>query len=225
MCQPGPAAAPGLSQPGRSGGDGFHSTKSPGRACTAPHRPARRPAVRPGCGRTDGHSWIARHREQHVAFRRIGVARRDQRSMISIISAICCGGARLLVRRQRAKRRHVGVEVGRRARGDRGDRLAAVSCGARVDLVVHVGDVAHIGHARIQPPQQPRQHVVHHHRCAHCRHAPGRRPSRRTRTSAHAGGSSGSNRSFRRLRLLCRESVCMGSFLQDKQVFSAKRGG
>jgi hypothetical protein len=41
--------------------------------------------------------------------------------------------------------------------------LAALG-GARVDLVVHVGDVADIGHAREAPPQQPRQHVEHHHR-------------------------------------------------------------
>ena len=38
------------------------------------------------------------------------------------------------------------------------------SARARVDLVVDVGDVADIGDARIEPAQQPRQHVEDHHR-------------------------------------------------------------
>ena len=37
------------------------------------------------------------------------------------------------------------------------------SPGARVDLVLDVGDVPHIGDMRIELAQQPRQHVEHHH--------------------------------------------------------------
>ena len=73
------------------------------------------------------------------------------------------GGARLHVGRQGAECGHVGVEIGRGAGGDGGDRLAGFG-GAGVDLVVHVGDVADIGDARIEPAQQPGQHVEHHHR-------------------------------------------------------------
>ena len=103
-----------------------------------------------------------RHREQHMALRRIGMAGGDQPLDDLDHLRDVFRGARLLVRRQHAECRHVGMEVRRGARGDRADRLAAL-LGARVDLVVHVGDVAHVGDARIQHAQQPREHVEHHH--------------------------------------------------------------
>ncbi len=58
------------------------------------------------------------------------------------------------------------------------DRLAALQR-AGVDLVVDVGDVPHIGHVRVQPPQQPREHVIDDHRpgIAEMREVVDRRPA------------------------------------------------
>ena len=69
------------------------------------------------------------------------------------------GRARLLVRRQFTKGRHVGVVVGSGARGDGADRLARLlrTC---VDLVIHIRDVPDIGNLRIKQAQQPSNDVV-----------------------------------------------------------------
>ena len=75
------------------------------------------------------------------------------------------GRARLPGRRQRAERAHVLVVPGRRLGGDRLDRPSALG-GPRVDLVLDVGDVAHVGDLRlaIDVAQQPEERVEHHHR-------------------------------------------------------------
>ena len=53
------------------------------------------------------------------------------------------GRPRLDIGRQSAERRHVLVKSRRRARRQRGDRLVVLA-GGGVDLVLDVGDVAHI---------------------------------------------------------------------------------
>ena len=103
----------------------------------------------------------AGHREQHVALRGVGVAAGDQclddRDHFRHVG----GGARLDVGWCVADGRHVGVEVGCGAGGQRADGLAGVG-GACGDLVVHVGDVADVGDAGVERAQQPCDHVEHH---------------------------------------------------------------
>ena len=72
------------------------------------------------------------------------------------------GRARLDGRRQAAKRRHVLLEVFVGLFRQIADGNAALGR-ARVDLVVDVGDVAHIGDVlfAVEVPQQPEQHVEH----------------------------------------------------------------
>ena len=72
------------------------------------------------------------------------------------------GRARLDARRQAAQRRNIFLEIIVGRLGQFADRDAALG-GARVDLVVDVGDVAHIGDValRIEMPQQAEQHVEH----------------------------------------------------------------
>ena len=74
------------------------------------------------------------------------------------------GGARLMRGRQAAQRCHIFVIDARGFFRQLADGDAALG-GARVDLVVHVGDVAHIGDMRlaINVAQQPEQHVEHDH--------------------------------------------------------------
>src|SRR3546814_718366 len=68
------------------------------------------------------------------------------------------GRARLDIWLQGAERRHILVEGLRRALGNLADRAAA-GTRRRIDLVVHVGDVARIEHGRIAPLQQTVEHV------------------------------------------------------------------
>jgi len=70
------------------------------------------------------------------------------------------GGARLDAGRQGVQRGDILVEQRRGAGGDGRNRLAAL-LGPGVDLVVDVGDVAHIDDFGIKPPQQAEQHVEH----------------------------------------------------------------
>ena len=100
------------------------------------------------------------HMEEHMPVRLIGVAVRDQLFDHLDHFADMPGGARLDIGRQRAERGHVGVERLGRPRRDALDRLARLGR-PRIYLVVHVRDVAHIGHARIEPLQQPVEHVEH----------------------------------------------------------------
>ena len=74
-------------------------------------------------------------------------------------------------RRQAAEGGDVFVELPVGLLGNLADRLVEPQIGiflrrARVDLVVNVGDVAHIGDVvgAIEVPQQPKQHVEHDHR-------------------------------------------------------------
>ncbi len=102
----------------------------------------------------------ASHCEQHMAFDRIGMTAGDQPLDQRDHLRDMPRGARLHLWRIDAERGERGVIAGGGARGDRVDRLAGLG-GARVNLVVHVGDVADVGEARIEPAQQPRQHVEH----------------------------------------------------------------
>ena len=100
--------------------------------------------------------------EQHVALGLIGVAAGDQRLGHGDHAVDVLGRARLEIGRQRAERRHVFVEHLGGARGDRSDRLAGL-LSRRVDLVVNVGDVAHVGDVAlaIEAAQQAVEHVEH----------------------------------------------------------------
>ncbi len=98
-----------------------------------------------------------------MAFFRIGESLVDQPldhgdHLIDMI-----GGARLYIRTLIVERRHIGVELIGAARGDGGDILSARARGIN-DLVIDIGDVPHIGDLRIEPAQQPRQRIEHHHR-------------------------------------------------------------
>ena len=66
---------------------------------------------------------------------------------------------------------------------------------ARVDLVVDVGDVAHIGDVlvAVEMPEQPEQHVEDDHRAGHCRYGRSRRPSVRRHTCVRSRHRSGRN--------------------------------
>ena len=95
---------------------------------------------------------VAGDGEQHVPFRRVGVAGVDQPLDQRDHLGDVLGGARLHIRRDDVELGEVRVEIGQRAFGDRADGLSAGG-GARVDLVVHVRDVPDIGDARIQVAQ------------------------------------------------------------------------
>ncbi len=78
------------------------------------------------------------------------------------------GGARLVGRRQRAERGDVVVKLPFGRFRHFGDRLVErqvgkVARGARIDLVVDVGDVADVGDVvrAVDVPQEPEQHVEH----------------------------------------------------------------
>ena len=115
--------------------------------------------------RAPGEFAVTRHRghmEQHVPVRHIGVAGGDEALDDLDHLADVLGRPRLDVRRQHAQRRDVGVELRQRALGQVADRNAFLSR-AGVDLVVHVGDVAHIPDMilPVTMAQEPVQHVEH----------------------------------------------------------------
>ena len=88
--------------------------------------------------------------EQHVAGGRVGMAAGDQPLDHFDHLGDVRGRARLDVGRQDVECGEVGLEVRVGARGQARDRLAQ-SRGAGVDLVVDIGDVAHVGDERIEP--------------------------------------------------------------------------
>ena len=100
-------------------------------------------------------------REQHVAVGGVGVAGGDQ--ALDDLDHLGDGlsGARLDIRGEVAEGGNVGAVVFERLLGNFADRHA-VFASPRVDLVVNVGDVAYIGHAREHAPEQADQHVVDH---------------------------------------------------------------
>ena len=95
-----------------------------------------------------------------MAFGGIGVPARDQPLDQRDHLLDVLGGAGLDARRQAAKRGDVGVELRRGALRQLTDRDAFLG-GARVDLVVNVGDVARVDHMvrAVNVAQQPEQHV------------------------------------------------------------------
>ena len=103
------------------------------------------------------------HREQHMAVRFIGVALGDQGFDHGGHLADMIGGLGHDVRLQGIERRHVLAEGVGEALGERGHRLAGFRAGGD-DLVVDVGDVAGVDHLRVEPGEQPVEHVEHHHR-------------------------------------------------------------
>ena len=176
MCQPGRPLPHGLSHPGSSPEDCFHSTKSSGLLLVGVDGNAgARPLLVELAARQRA---VIRHRlhvEQDFAARFIGVAARDQlldqRHHVGLAVGARqheIGRARFEGRRQGAQRRHVGRELRAGLLGDLADRLVQRQAGkiphrAVVDLVVDVGDVADIGDVRVavEVPQQPEQHVEH----------------------------------------------------------------
>ena len=107
-------------------------------------------------------------REQHVILGDIGDAARDQPLDHHPHRVDILGGARLVRRRQRAESGHVFVKLPLGRFRHFGDRLVErqvgkVARGARVDLVVDVGDVADVDDmvGAIEVAQEPEQHVEH----------------------------------------------------------------
>ena len=105
----------------------------------------------------------ARHAEQHVAFGGIGVAVGDQALDHGDHLADILRGTRFDVGGQRAEAAHVALVGVAGAPGQRLDALVVVG-GPHDDAVVDVGDVAHVGDARISPLEQAIEHVEHHDR-------------------------------------------------------------
>ena len=108
---------------------------------------------------------IVRHRrdvEQHMALGHVSMAARDQPLDHRLHRIDMLGGARLHRRRQAAERIDVRLEVLVGLFRHRLDRHATLGR-ARVDLVVDVGDVAHVSDVlgAVDVPQQPEQHVEH----------------------------------------------------------------
>ena len=197
MCQPGRpgAAMPAWRRPGRLAGlrrlpqHEVHRVALVGRDLDARaglhlvERALRQPAV----------VRHRRHAEQHVVFGHIGMAGRDQPLDQRLHLGDVLGRARLDRRPQAAERIHVLVELPLGLLGDEADRLVQRQVRillrrARVDLVVDVGDVAHVGDVvgAVEVPQQPEQHVEHDRPAARCRYGRSRRPSARTHTCARA---------------------------------------
>ena len=203
MCQPGRPRPQGLSQPGWSGSDGFHSTKSAGVALVGRD-------LDPGAGdhvvaaapRQLRRNRGRRRPEQHMALGRIGVARRRSAARSSRSSAGC---TRSRAARYRAAERRAPPcprENAAVVRAVRAGRSARRSCARRgYDLVLDIGDVADIGDVlrAVDVAQQPVQHVEDDDRPRRCRYGRGRRRSDRRHRGARSAGSSGSNGSLRRV--------------------------
>ena len=101
-----------------------------------------------------------RHVEQHVAFRLIGVAAGEQALDHRDHLGHMCGRVRLDRRRQHVQRRHVLVVGGGVALRDHRGR-DPLGRGGGHDLVVDVGNVAHIDHVAVAPLEHAEQHVEH----------------------------------------------------------------
>ena len=162
MCQPGRPRPHGLSQPGCCARRGLPQHEVGGVLLVGRH-------VDPGAG----HQLVARvarqaavvaharHAEQHMAFGGIGMPLGDQLLDHGDHRADILGGARLEVGRERAQPAHVALVGVAGARGQRLDALVVVGR-PHHDAVVDVGDVAHVGDARIAPLQQAIEHVERH---------------------------------------------------------------
>ena len=104
---------------------------------------------------------IARHggdAEQHMPLSHIGMAFFDQQRDHGNHLVNEGGGTRLMVRRQRPQCGYIAVKAGDRIVTQLPDINIAFS-GTGDDLVINIGDVAHIGHLRIVMTQQTHQHV------------------------------------------------------------------
>ena len=217
MCQPGrpsPRCRPATASRARRPSTASTARNPSRRACRRRRRRGRRPASRRASGaraRRSAAPWRAVHlrrREQHLAFRDIGVAARDQPLDHGAHLGDVFGGARLDGRLQAAERLHVRLELRVGLLGDLADRLVErqagiVARGARVDLVVDVGDVADIGDVvgAIEMAQQPEQHVEDDDRprIADMGEVVDRRAAD---IHAHVGGSIGTKSSFVRVSVL-----------------------
>ncbi len=106
-----------------------------------------------------------------MIFRHIGVAGRHQALDQRLHLAMMLGRARLDRRAQAAERIDILVELPLGLFGHEADRLVERQARIflrrpRVDLVVDVSDVAHVGDVlgAVEMPQQPEQHIEHDHR-------------------------------------------------------------
>ena len=106
--------------------------------------------------------------KQHVVLGDIGAALVDEALDHRLHLIDMLGGARLDGGIERAERGHVLMELRLGLLGDAPDRLVQrqtgiILRGARVDLVVDVGDVADIGDVLrpVDVTEQPKQHVEH----------------------------------------------------------------
>ena len=204
----GPAAAPtGDGQAGRRRLATASTGRSPsGRACRARPRRGRRRSSRRACG------WRGGRSPASTARRRGRGPRRRRRGRFAISSPIRrimsvgasfrldeFGGARLEGRRRgsRAPRRPRGTARSVRV-GDLADRLVQRQVriflrGARVDLVVDVGDVADIGDVRPARRDAGAAGTARRRRSAagRCRCGRSRRPSARRHTCARSPDRSG----------------------------------
>ena len=132
-----------------------------------------------------------RHAEQHVVLGDVGVAGGDQLLDQRAHLGDMLGRARLDGRRQAAERGHVLVELLVGFFRDLADRLVERQAGiflrrARVDLVIDVGDVAHVGDVlgAVEMAQQAGTARRTRSPAARCRYGRSRRPSARTHTCA-----------------------------------------
>ena len=98
-----------------------------------------------------------------MAFRFIGMAGLHQAVDHRYHFVDMIGGAGLHIRVQVHQGRHVLVEGVRRAFGNGADIFAAF-LGGGIDLVINVGDVAHVGDCRVEAAQQPHEYIEDHHR-------------------------------------------------------------
>ena len=126
--------------------------------------PGTRDHVIDGAARQPPIGGVAFDGKQHMALGGIGMTARDQGFDHRDHGGDVIGRAGHGVRLQRADGGHViEIPLGRLA-GDLGDIAARFLC-PRDDLIVHIGEVAHIGHGigAIDVAQQAIERVEHHH--------------------------------------------------------------
>ncbi len=160
MCQPGRPAPHGDSQLGSPGLVAFHSTKSSGSCAGFVDFDARADAqVFDLLARQLAVAHELGDAVVHVAIAGgVGIALVDQGLDHRVHARDVVGGTRFHVRLEDVEARLVLVHRGDHALGQRVERLA-VFIGAVDDLVVDVGDVAHIGQV-VTAETQPAGHQV-----------------------------------------------------------------
>ena len=165
MCQPGRPRPQGLSQPGSLGVGGLPQHEVAGIALVGRDIDARagQQLVRAAARElavvgeaADARTARGPPRHRRGRWRSAARSARSSRAMWPVARGSTSGGRAPRAAMSAWKSAVVRAVMAR-------DRLAALP-GARVDLVVHVGDVPDVGDARVEPPQQPRQHVEHHDR-------------------------------------------------------------